>query len=101
MVVANVVVLLIRARSLLPAGPLAGRRAAASVVGRVLPAVAAGNGVDWRIADGGDGVAPPPCVQLIGVFCHLGTILEILRNNVVDHAGGEAEQEGGHVRTGI
>jgi hypothetical protein len=50
-VVANVPVLLIRAR---------GRRAVASVVGRDLPAAAAGNGVDGcfivRI-DGGDGVA--------------------------------------------
>jgi hypothetical protein len=55
MVVANVAVLLIRAR-----GQLSGRRAAASVVGRFLPAAAAGNGVDGcfivRI-DGGDGVA--------------------------------------------
>ena len=54
-VVANVAVLLIRAR-----GRRAGRRAAASVVGLFLPAAAAGNGVDGffivRI-DGGDGVA--------------------------------------------
>ncbi len=55
--------------------------------------MAAGNGVDWRIADGGDGVAPPPCLQLIGVFCHLGTIFEILRNDVVDHVGGEADMK--------
>ena len=59
-------------------------------------AAAARHGVDWRIADGGDGVAPPPGVQLISVFCHLGAIFEVLRNNVVDHVGGEAEQEGGH-----
>jgi hypothetical protein len=55
MVVANVAVLLIRAR-----GRLSGRRAAASVVGRFFPAAAAGNGVDGcfivRI-DGSDGVA--------------------------------------------
>ncbi len=54
-VVANVAVLLIRAR-----GRRAVRRAAVSVMGRVLPAAAAGNGVDGcfivRI-DGGDGVA--------------------------------------------
>ena len=27
---------------------------------------------------------------------NLGTIFEVLRNDVVDHVGGEAEQEGGH-----
>ena len=52
----SVAVLLIRAR-----GRLSGWRAAASVVERLLPAAAAGNGVDGcfivRI-DGGDGVAP-------------------------------------------
>jgi hypothetical protein len=57
-VVANVPVLLIRAR---------GRRAVASVVGRDLPAAAAGNGVDGcfiaRI-DGGGCVAPPARVPL-------------------------------------
>jgi hypothetical protein len=61
-----------------------------------LSAAAAGNGVNWRIGDGSDGVAPPPSIQLISVFSHPGAILEILRNNVVDHIGGEAEQEGGH-----
>jgi hypothetical protein len=56
-VVANVAVLLIRTGGLLAAVPLAGRRAAGSVVGGVLPAAAAGNCVDGcfivRI-DGGD-----------------------------------------------
>ena len=73
----------------------------ASVVRRALPGAAAVNDVDWRIVDGGDGVAPPPRVKFISIFCHLGAILEILRNNVVYHVCGEAEQEGGHeVRTG-
>ena len=84
------------------AAPLAGWRAAAPVVRRPLPAAAAGNGVNWRTGDGGDGIAPPPGIQLISVFGHLGAIFEILRNNVVDHVGGEAEQEGGHeVRAGV
>ena len=57
MVVANVAVLLIRARR-----RRAGRRAAASVVRPALSAGTAGNSIDWRIIDGGDGVAPPPRV---------------------------------------
>jgi hypothetical protein len=78
-----------------------GTASGASFVRRALTAAAAGNGIDWRIAEGGDGVAPPPCVQLIGIFRHLGAILEILRNNVVYHVCGEAEQESGHeVRAG-
>jgi hypothetical protein len=49
--------------------------------------------------DGGDGVAPPPRVQLVSIFRHLVTVLEILRNN---HVGGKAEQERGHeVRAGV
>jgi hypothetical protein len=93
---ADVAVVFVRPGGLPAAAPLAGRRAAASVVRRALTAAAAGHGVDWRIADGGDGVAPPPCVQLICIFRHLGAILEILRNNVVYHVWGEAEQESGH-----
>ena len=51
--------------------------------------------------DGGDCVAPPPCVQLVRVFHHFVTVLEILRNNMVDHVGRKAEQERGHeVRAG-
>ncbi len=101
MVVADVAVILVRPGGLTAAAPLAGRRAAAAVVRRALPAAAAGNCVDWRVSDGGDGVVPPPGLQLISVFCHLGAIFEVLRNNVIDHVGGEAEQEGGHeVRAG-
>jgi hypothetical protein len=103
-VVANVAVLLMRAGGLLAAAPLAGRQAAASVVGRVLPAAAAGNGIDGCFIvciDGGDGVAPPPRVQLVRVLRHLVTVLEVLRNNMVDHVVGEAEKERGHeVRAG-
>ena len=63
MVVADVAVVLVRAGGLTAAAPLAGRRAAAAVVRRALPAAAAGNRVDRRVGDGGDGVAPPPGVQ--------------------------------------
>ena len=79
--------------------PLVGRRAAASVVRRVLLAAAAGNGVDGCFVvciDGGDGVAPPPRLQLVHIFRHLVTVLEVLRNNMVDHVGGEVEEERGH-----
>ncbi len=104
MVVADVAVVFVRARGLPAAAPLAGWRAAAPVVGRVLPAVVAGNGVDGCFVvriDGGDGVAPPPRVQLVRLLRHLGTVLEVLRNNMVDHVGGEAEEERGHeVRAG-
>jgi hypothetical protein len=67
------------------------------VVGRGLPAAAAG--VDGRLivcVDGGDCVAPPPAVQHVCVLRHLGAILEVFRNNVVYHVRGEAEEEGGH-----
>ncbi len=87
MVVADVAVVFVRARGLLAAAPLAGRRAAASVLRRVLSAAAA-----VRI-DGGDGVAPPPRVQLVR---HFVTVLGALRNDMVDHVGGEAEQDRGH-----
>ncbi len=95
--VADVAVVFVRAGGFPVAAPLAGRRAAVLVVRRALPVVAAGNGVDWRIVvrHGGDGVAPPPRVQLVSIFRHLVTVLEILRNDV-DHVGGEAEQERGH-----
>jgi hypothetical protein len=78
------------ARGLPVAAPRVGRQAALSapVVGRVLPAAAAGNDVDGCFVvriDGGDGVAPPPCVQLVRVLRHLGAVLEVLRNNMVDH----------------
>ncbi len=62
-VVANVAVLLIRAR-----GRRAARRVAASDMGQVLPAAATGNGIDGRFIvriDGGDCVAPPARVLLV------------------------------------
>ncbi len=53
------------------------------------------------VRHGGDGVAPPPCVQLVSIFRHLVTVLEILRNGMVDHFSREAEQESGHeIRAG-
>ncbi len=106
MVVTDVAVVFVRARGLPTAAPRAGRRAAfpPPVGGRGLPAVAAGDSVDGCFVvrvDGGNGVAPPPAVQLVRVLRHLGAILEVLRNNMVDHVGGEAEEERGHeVRAG-
>ena len=106
MVVADVAVVFVQAWGLPAAAPLAGRQAAlaAPVEGRVFPAAAARNGVDGCFlvrSDGGDGVAPPPCVQLVRVLRYLGAVLEVLRNNMVDHVGGEAEEERGHeVRAG-
>jgi hypothetical protein len=101
MVVANVAVLQLRAGGPLAAAPLAGRRATASVVGRVLSAAAAGDGVDGCFIDGGDGVAPPSRVQLVCVLRHLVAVLEVLRNNMVDHVGGKAEEKRRHeVRAG-
>jgi hypothetical protein len=104
-VVADAAVVFARARGLPAAAPQAGRRAAAPVVGQVLPAAAAGNGVDGCFVvriDGGDSVAPPPRgLPRVRVLCHLGAVFEVLSNNMVDHVGGEAEEEPGHeVRAG-
>ncbi len=73
----EVAVIFVRARGLPTAAPRAGRQAAfpPPVVGRGLPAAAAGDGVDGCLVvrvDGGDGVAPPPAVQLVRVLRHLG-----------------------------
>ncbi len=73
LVVADVAVVFVRARGLLAAAPRVGQRAtlAAPLVGRGLPAAAARNGVDGCFVirvDGGDGVAPPPAVQLVCVL---------------------------------
>jgi hypothetical protein len=43
--------------------------------------------------DGGDGVAPPPAVQHVCVLRHFGAILEVFRNNVVNHVSGRRRRD--------
>jgi hypothetical protein len=87
-VVADVAVVFVWARGLPAAAPRAGRRAtlAAPVVGRGLPAAAARNGVDGCFVvrvDGGDGVAPPPAVELVRVLReHYSQVLMYLSSTV-------------------
>jgi hypothetical protein len=74
--VANVAVLLVRSRGLSVPAPLAARQGALPpwVVGRELPAAAAGDGFDGYLVffvDGGDCVAGPAAVQQVCVLRHL------------------------------
>jgi len=83
-VVADVAVVFVRARGLPAAAPWVGQLAALAtpVVARGLPAAAAGNYVDGFFVvrvDGGDGVAPPPAVQLVrGLREHYSQVIPYL-----------------------
>ncbi len=58
------------------------------VVGRELPAAAAGNGADGSLVlsvDGGDGAAGSADVQQVSVFRHQLAVFEIFGHQVVSH----------------